>query len=132
MSNIVSWDVSNLAAIHWGDDLKCKELVKDKMKHRRYHFDPDYATPPSATLVETITAMGIGLQEQATRTGFSLQHITQIVQGHKRLTPHTAHRLAKVTGVCARLWNNLESQFQERCKTLKLNETEVRRHASEV
>ena len=76
-------------------------------------------------------ALGLSHQALAERTGFSVSHITQIVEGRKRLTPHTAGRLETATGVPARLWNNLEIQFQECCQKLKLNESEVRRLAYE-
>lgn len=76
-------------------------------------------------------ALGIDQAELANRTGFSLNHISQVINGEKRLTPHTAVRLESATGVPARLWNKLEIQFQERCHRLKLSETEVRRHPFE-
>src|SRR5438132_447705 len=52
--------------------------------------------------------------ELATRTGLSLKHVNQIIQGVAPVTPDTALLLEKATGVQARMWNSLESTYRER------------------
>ncbi len=79
----------------------------------RYRYEPDYAVPPGATLQETIDALGIDQRELAIRTGLSAKHINQIIKGHAPITHDTALRMERVTGVPARMWNNLEANYRE-------------------
>jgi addiction module HigA family antidote len=81
---------------------------------RLYPHTPDYAVPPGETLRETIEALGMDQTDLAVRTGLDKKTINQIVNGKHPLTQHTAIRLERATGVPARLWNNLEMQYQER------------------
>jgi HTH-type transcriptional regulator / antitoxin HigA len=78
-----------------------------------YAYDPDYAVPPGGTLQETIDTMGIDQRELARRTGFSAKHVNQMIKGIAPITHETAIRLERVTGVPARMWNNLEANYRE-------------------
>ena len=80
----------------------------------RYAYEPDYAVPPGATLLETIEVQGIAQKELAQRTGFTEKHISQIIQGKVPISPDAAIRFERVTGVPAHLWNALEAKYQER------------------
>jgi len=78
-----------------------------------YPYSPDYATPPGWTLEETLEELSMSQAELARRTGLSTKHINQIVRGKVPITTDTAWRLERATGVPDRLWNNLESRYQE-------------------
>ncbi len=77
-------------------------------------YQPDYAVAPGATLRSTLAARDMTQSELATRTGLSLKHVNQVVQGIAPVTPETALALEKVTGVPARNWNMLEANYRER------------------
>ena len=79
----------------------------------RYAYEPDYATAPGEILQETIDALGMTQKELAARTGYTPKHINLLISGKARITPESALRLEKVTGVPAHFWNNLECQYQE-------------------
>ena len=85
---------------------------------KRYPFEPDYAVAPGRTLQETIDALGMDQRDLATRTGLSPKHINQIIQGIAPITHETAIGLEKVTGVPARMWNNLEVNYREQLAKL--------------
>ena len=53
-------------------------------------------------------------RDLAIRAGLSEKHVSQIINGHAAITPETAAKLERVTGVPARMWNNLEATYQER------------------
>jgi len=89
---------------------------------RRYKYEPDYAVAPGRTLQETIDALGIDQRELASRAGLSAKHINQIIKGIAPLTQDTAIRLERVTGVPARIWNNLEAQYREQMARLEARE----------
>ncbi|MDH5641074.1 MAG: hypothetical protein OEY28_07250, partial [Nitrospira sp.] len=86
---------------------------------KRYAYEPDYAVPPGRTLQETIDALGMGQRDLAIRAGLSSKHINQIIQGSAPLTYETAVRLERVTGVPARMWNNLEVNYREQLAKLE-------------
>lgn len=86
---------------------------------KRYAYEPQYAVPPGRTLQETIDALGMGQRDLATRTGLSCKHINQIIQGSAPITHETAVRLEQVTGVPARMWNNLEVNYREQLAKLE-------------
>ena len=89
-------------------------MVERATKKERYAYDPDYLTEPGEVLLETIESLGMSQKELAARTGYSTKHINLLISGKARLTAESALRLEKVTGVPARFWNNLETQYQER------------------
>lgn len=80
----------------------------------RYPHEPDYAVPPGATLAETLDAIGMDQRELARRADLAEKTVSQIINGHAPITHETAIKLERVTGVPARMWNNLETAYQER------------------
>jgi HTH-type transcriptional regulator/antitoxin HigA len=45
--------------------------------------------------------------------GLSVKHINEVIKGIAPITHDTAICLEQVTGVPARIWNNLEANYQE-------------------
>ncbi|MCK4341880.1 MAG: HigA family addiction module antidote protein [Phycisphaerae bacterium] len=80
---------------------------------RRYGFEPDYAVAPGETLQETIESLGMTQRDLALRTGMAPKTINEIIKGKAPITPDTAVLLERVTGVPARMWNNLETNYRE-------------------
>jgi len=79
----------------------------------RLRYAPDHATPPGVSLRSTLVVLGMTQAELATRTGLSLKHVNQIVQGTAPLTHETALLLEKVTRVPAKIWNALEAGYRD-------------------
>ncbi len=84
----------------------------------RYVYEPDYAVPPGASLQETIDSLGMTQRDLALRTGMSPKTINEIVKGKAPITPDTSVLLERVTGVPARMWNNLETNYREQLARL--------------
>ncbi|MBI5558923.1 MAG: helix-turn-helix domain-containing protein [Deltaproteobacteria bacterium] len=80
---------------------------------KKYEFEPDYAIPPGATLLEVMESLEMTQKEMAVRTGVTEQTLTRIIKGEQPISYETANRLELVTQVPARLWNNLEAQYRE-------------------
>jgi HTH-type transcriptional regulator/antitoxin HigA len=76
-------------------------------------FVADEVLPPGETLLETLEALSLNQAQLATRSGLSAKHINQLVKGAATLSHETALALEKVTGVKARFWNALESNYRE-------------------
>lgn len=89
------------------------------MRGARYEYRPDYATPPGATLAETLECVGIAGDELAKRTGLSAAHVRELIAGDARLTPEIADLLEQATGTPARLWCRLEANYRETVARLR-------------
>jgi HTH-type transcriptional regulator/antitoxin HigA len=86
-------------------------------------FEPDYAIAPGESLRATLGSLGMTQSDLAARTGLSLKHINQIVQGVAPLTPETSLLFEKATSVPARMWNSLEAAYRERLARLENRRT---------
>lgn len=78
-----------------------------------YPYEPNYGVPPGESLKETLDALAITQVDLAERTELSPKHINQIIKGAATISPETALRFERVTGVAARVWTRLEANYQE-------------------
>ncbi|MGD9874994.1 MAG: helix-turn-helix domain-containing protein [Kiritimatiellia bacterium] len=81
---------------------------------RTLTYQPDYAVPPGETLREVMESLGMTQQELAIRTGLTAQSLNRIFNGSQPISHETADALELTTGIRARFWNNLESNYRER------------------
>ena len=72
----------------------------------------DLAIPPGETLAEELEERGMTQRELAARLGRPAQVVNEIINGKKAITPDTAIGLAKVLGIEAQFWINLEADYQ--------------------
>lgn len=72
----------------------------------------DLAIPPGETLAEELEERGMTQRELAARLGRPPQVVNEIINGKKAITPDTAIGLAKVLGIEAQFWVNLEADYQ--------------------
>lgn len=85
---------------------------------RTYGYSPNYAVTPGETLGEVIESLCMTQKELATRTGLTEQTIIRILKGALPITFETANSLEIVTGIPARMWNNLEMQYREQSRKI--------------
>lgn len=71
-------------------------------------------TAPGAILrAHYMGPRAISVTAMAEALGLSRKHVSQIVNGHKRIEPVTAARLARVLGTTPRFWMNLQAAVDE-------------------
>lgn len=71
-------------------------------------------TVPGAILkAHYMEPRAISVTAMADALGLSRKHVSQIVNGHKRVEPATAARLALVLGTTPRFWMNLQAAVDE-------------------
>jgi HTH-type transcriptional regulator/antitoxin HigA len=75
-------------------------------------FDPDYQCAPGEVLADYLAQLGMSQAELARRTGLSVKHVNQIIQGQASITASTAVLLERATGMDARIWSQLEANYQ--------------------
>jgi len=76
-------------------------------------YQPIQVPAPGETLRETLESLDMSQSKLAARTGLTLKHINQIIQGNAAISPETSVALERVTGVDADFWNSLEAKFQD-------------------
>jgi len=89
---------------------------------KNYEYAPDFAVPPGETLREAMKALHMSQRELSLRAGLTVQSLDRIFKGEQPITYETANKLELVTGVPARVWNNLEAQYREQTAKQKQNE----------
>lgn len=72
----------------------------------------DLAIPPGEYLLEVTEELDMPQAELARRMGRPIQAISEIIKGHKSITPETALQLEEVVGVPAHIWTGLEAEYQ--------------------
>jgi HTH-type transcriptional regulator / antitoxin HigA len=82
-------------------------------------FEPDYAVPPGATLVETMASLGMTQTELALRTGLSRKTINGIINGREVISADTAIQFERVFRVPARFWLALQRDHDETTARLR-------------
>jgi HTH-type transcriptional regulator/antitoxin HigA len=74
--------------------------------------ETDYATSPGETLQDLMEEQGLTQRDLARRADLSPKHVNQLLHGLVSLSPAVAQRLELVTGMPARMWNQLEALYQ--------------------
>ena len=90
--------------------------------HDHPEVHSDLAIPPGETLADEIAARGMTQTELAARLGRPVHVVNEIIQGKKAITDDTALGLAKVLGIPAAFWINLEQHY--RMTSVRLREQE--------
>ena len=75
-------------------------------------FDPDWAVHPGETLHEALAERHMSQSALAIATGFSQKHITHVIHGKSGIGPDFAIALEEVLGISARLWLNLQTNYE--------------------
>ena len=73
--------------------------------------DPIY---PRETLREDLDALGMSAAELARRIVVPVNHITEILNGHRAVTGDTALRLGRFFGTSGEFWLNLRKLYELR------------------
>ena len=91
------------------------------MKKPNNQFNPDYAVPPGWVLKEHIEALDISQQEFASRCGYSLGVISEIIAGKGRIEPQLAAVLGRETGLNQSIWLGIEADYRRMLDELGRN-----------
>jgi HTH-type transcriptional regulator/antitoxin HigA len=82
-------------------------------------FNPDYATPPGATLLEWLEDADMTQSELAQRLGRSEKFVSELINGKAPLSRRVALDLESVTGIPAKMWNRLEGNYRDTLDALQ-------------
>lgn len=76
-------------------------------------FAPDWVSPPGETIQDLMEERGWTQAELAERLGYSVKHVSQLVNGKVPLSEEAAMRLERVLGSTASFWLTREAKFRE-------------------
>lgn len=82
------------------------------MTAHRHAYEPAELIPPGETLLEWLDSSDMTQTELARRTSLTPKHINQVVKGGVGISPEVALAFARVTGIPARYWLQLDVNFQ--------------------
>jgi HTH-type transcriptional regulator / antitoxin HigA len=77
-------------------------------------FSPDWASPPSDTILDLLEERGWTQQQLADLLGYSTEQASQLIDGKAPLTEGDALQLQDVLGIPSGFWLNREAQYQAR------------------
>src|SRR4051794_5687800 len=83
---------------------------------------PNYAVHPGSMLDEWLEENGVSQVQMATRLGRSTKNINQVVNGVADVSAELALSLETVTGVPARLWINMQANYDEAVARIRREE----------
>ena len=80
------------------------------------------ANPPGVTIREQLEANGISVDEFAHSMKLTVHEAVSLLTGRTQITPSIAERLAKVVGVSASYWKNLEALYRDKLQSIEESE----------
>jgi HTH-type transcriptional regulator/antitoxin HigA len=85
-----------------------------------YPWTPMWRLPPGETLREWMVETDTGGSELASAMGIHPDHLSLLLRGVAEITGDIAERLERRTGVGARFWLNLQSNYTQSQATMSL------------
>lgn len=82
-------------------------------------MEPNYAVAPGDHLQEFLDDSGTTQQQAADRLGYTRKHVSEILHGRAPVTPETATRLHRLTGIPAQSWLVFEAGYRQFCKRVE-------------
>lgn len=83
------------------------------MKTDTQHFEPDWCSPPGATIADILSRRGLPIREFATMIRSSADETEALLQGLRPITREIAQKLEHVLGAPARFWLTREAQYRD-------------------
>lgn len=100
--------------------IRCTQTIEivNCMIENREKFDPDWASPPGDTIVDTINERGWTQVQVANQLGISRKHLNRLIRGEVALTDEMAIRLANVIGSTEQFWLRREARYRQQLARL--------------
>lgn len=79
---------------------------------QRWSYEPAELVAPGETLTEWLSREEMTQAEFAKRTSLTPKHINQVIRGNVGISPDVALTFERVTEISARLWTQLDANYQ--------------------
>lgn len=94
-------------------------------------MEPNYAVAPGEYLQEWLEDSGTTQQQAADQLGYTRKHVNEIIHGRSVITPETATRLHRLTGIPAKSWLIFEAGYRADLARLH-DESVLAAHVEEI
>ena len=81
------------------------------MSLKQQLISPEFIIHPGITLKEYLEEFNITTLELAKRTSFTINHISRVIDGSKKISKEFALKLENALGVPAYFWINLQRNY---------------------
>lgn len=82
-------------------------------------FEPDWASPPGATITDLMFVRGVTRAKLASQLGIDLPEVDKLLSGERHMTACDALGLEEVFTVPVSFWCRLEAQYRKTLKRLE-------------
>lgn len=82
-------------------------------------FNPDWVSPPGATIADILRERRMRPAEFARQLDWPVHSVHALIRGDMRITKELAPRLAKLLGASTAFWNKREAQYREGLELMK-------------
>ncbi len=90
-----------------------EEIGRVMSEDKDYKFDPDWVSPPGASIKDLLDERGLSLGWLASMMGMQWGYVERLVAGEDNLTGRAAEKLGEVIGPNKEFWINREFQYRE-------------------
>lgn len=80
--------------------------------NRTNGYSPDFLSPPGDTIADLLEEQEMTQVKLAERLGVTEKHLSQVINGHVRISPDLALGLERVLGPSTEFWLSRESHYQ--------------------
>lgn len=94
-------------------------------------MEPNYAVAPGDHLQEFLDDSGTTQQQAADQLGYTRKHVSEILHGRAPVTPETATRLHRLTGIPAQSWLVFEAGYRADLARLQ-DEAALAKHVDDI
>lgn len=84
-------------------------------------FQPDWASPPGATIEDLLTERSISKKDFAAQLGRTPKQLQDLLKGAAQITDEIAERLSGLFGISKQFWVSRELQYREGLERLETN-----------
>ena len=91
-------------------------------------FTPDWISPSGDTIEDLLEERDWTQAQLAEQMGYTIQHVSQLINGNAPITEETALTLARVLGSTAEFWITREAQY--RAQLAKAEENRLQKWVS--
>lgn len=83
-------------------------------------FKPDWCVPPGATISECLEMRGMTPAEFAKKINTTTTYVQNLIHGNVAIDEELATKLSTIIGSTPRFWLNLEKNYRDHPKSIKL------------
>jgi HTH-type transcriptional regulator/antitoxin HigA len=87
-----------------------------------FSFEPQWASPPGATITDLMNAKGISFDQLRSKLGLTVDDMLKLLHGEQRINAPLAAMIAQTLGLTGKFWLDREEQYLNDAAKLQVEE----------